>query len=286
MSIELKSENFGEYYYLHDCGNPYERSEQWLGFFNNIAERIVKELEPKSVLDAGCAWGFLVEALRSRGVEAWGVDVSKYAISNVHESIKDYCKVGSIVDPFECKYDLIVNIEVLEHMQTADAVKAIGNFCNASDRVLFSSTPFDYTEATHINVQSPEYWSKEFALQGFYKELDFDGSYITPWTSLFTKQNMSKSQLLTNYERKYWFLQKENVDLRQRSISDQSICARLESKIAATEQELNSLLKKNAELEQSIKFANNEIVEYYSSTSWKITKPFRWLSKKLKGKNA
>ena len=229
MPIELKSENFGEYYYSHDCGIPYERTEHWLNFFDKIAERIIKELEPKSVLDAGCAWGFLVEALRNRGVEAWGIDISEYAISNVHESIKDYCKVGSIVQPFDRKYDLIVNIEVLEHMQQADAAKAIENICLSSDRVLFSSTPFDYAEVTHVNVQAPEYWSKEFALHDFYRDLDFDGSFVTPWTSLFTRQFLSKNQLLTDYERKFWYLQKENVDLRRQIFADQSNNARLET---------------------------------------------------------
>lgn len=228
MPIELNGEHFGEYYYSHDCGIPYRRTEHWLTFFDKIADRIVKQLEPKTVLDAGCAWGFLVEALRKRGVEAWGIDISKYAISNVHESIKDYCTVGSIVNPFDRKYDLIVNIEVLEHMKQADAVKAIENFCNSTDQVLFSSTPFDYTEVTHINVHPPEYWSKEFAYHGFYRDLDFDGSFLTSWASLFTKQNLSKSQLLTQYERRFWSLQKENLDLRHHILADQTTINRLE----------------------------------------------------------
>ena len=44
-------------------------------FFDWIAERITRDINPKTVLDAGCAMGFLVEGLRARGVEAWGVDV-------------------------------------------------------------------------------------------------------------------------------------------------------------------------------------------------------------------
>ncbi|MGN6663805.1 MAG: hypothetical protein ACTHK6_06335, partial [Solirubrobacterales bacterium] len=51
---------YGAYYYRHDCGIPYERNEHWLGFFNGIADRIVRDLRPASFLDAGCAMGFLV----------------------------------------------------------------------------------------------------------------------------------------------------------------------------------------------------------------------------------
>ncbi len=272
MSIELNGKDFGEYYHSHDCGIPYERTEHWLSFFDKIADRIVKELEPKSVLDAGCAWGFLVEALRNRGVQAWGIDISEYAISNVHESIKGYCKVGSITEPFEHKYDLIVNIEVLEHMQQVDAVKAIKNFSNATNRVLFSSTPFDYTEATHINVQPPEYWSKEFALHGFYRDIDFDGSFLTSWTSLFTKQDLSKSQLLTQYERRFWSLQKENVDLRHHILSDQATIDRLESDSERMKLEFRHLKNLLESYQLKLSEWNGLWHALQTSRTWKVLK--------------
>jgi len=72
---------FGSYYYAHDCGTPYERNEHWREFFGEIAETVVRELAPTTVLDAGCAIGLLVEALRERGVDAYGVDVQACAIA-------------------------------------------------------------------------------------------------------------------------------------------------------------------------------------------------------------
>src|SRR5215218_4972349 len=105
------SAEYGRYYYRHDCGIPYERNDHWLQFFGRVADAIVRDLRPTSVLDAGCAMGFLVEALRERGVEAWGIDVSEYAISQVHESVSEYCTVGSLAEPLPRRYDLIVSIE-------------------------------------------------------------------------------------------------------------------------------------------------------------------------------
>ena len=108
---------FDAYYYHHGCGcRPYQRDEVWLNFFDQIASRIIEQFDPKTVLDAGCAWGFLVEAFRKRGVEAYGVDVSEYAIQNVHPEMKSYCWVGSVTESFPQKYGLITCIEVLEHM--------------------------------------------------------------------------------------------------------------------------------------------------------------------------
>jgi SAM-dependent methyltransferase len=207
--------DFNEYYYQHGCGSPYERNEQWLAFFQGIADRIIADVQPKTVLDAGCAKGFLVEGFRNRGVEAWGVDISEYAIQEVVESIKPFCWAGSITDPFPQKYDLIVTIEVVEHMPAEEGQKAIANLCAHSDRIIFSSTPFDYKEVTHYNVQPPEYWAREFARHGFFRDIDFDASFITSWALSYRKSDRPIHQLAYDYERRFWLLWKENTDLRQ-----------------------------------------------------------------------
>src|SRR5215204_1248015 len=149
---------FGRYYFEHDCGEPYERSERWLAYFGRIAERIVNDLQPESVLDAGCAFGMLVEKLRQLGVDAYGVDVSEYAIEHADHSIREYVWCDSLTNPLDRKYDLVVSIEVFEHMPPVDAEQAVENICSATERLLFSSSPFDFAEPTHVNVQPPEDW--------------------------------------------------------------------------------------------------------------------------------
>ena len=74
---------YDAYYYAHGCGTPYRRDAEWLRFFGSVADRIVADIGPASALDVGCAMGFLVEALRRRGVDAFGIDVSEYAIAHV-----------------------------------------------------------------------------------------------------------------------------------------------------------------------------------------------------------
>src|SRR5688500_7735012 len=110
---------FDEYYYANCCGRPYARDDHWLTFFGRIADRIVADIAPRRVLDAGCAMGLLVETLRARGVDAVGLDISSYAIDRVHESVKPFCRQGSIAEPLDGRFDLIVCIEVLEHMPAA-----------------------------------------------------------------------------------------------------------------------------------------------------------------------
>src|SRR5262245_33941202 len=122
------SASFDAFYFKHCCGKPYVRNEEWLGVFDRIAARVAADMAPRRVLDAGCAFGFLVEQLRHRGIEAEGLDLSPYAIDQVHASIKPFCRVGSIAHDLNQHYDLIISIEVLEHMPAAEAEAAIANF--------------------------------------------------------------------------------------------------------------------------------------------------------------
>src|SRR6516225_1448695 len=147
---EYGSEYFDTYGRLGPCTYTRE-NPHWLKFFGHVADEIVRRLRPRLVLDVGCAKGFLVECLRDRGVEAYGLDVSEFAISEVRPDIKPYCWVGSVQDSISKDYNLITCIEVCEHLSEADARDAVREMTAHADSILFSSTPSDFTEPTHVN---------------------------------------------------------------------------------------------------------------------------------------
>jgi hypothetical protein len=238
---------YDAYYFAHNCGRPCRRDEKWLRFFGAIADRIVNDIRPGTVLDVGCALGFLVEALRDRDVVAFGVDISEYAIQNVCCDIKPYCWVGRATDLFPQKYDLIVCIEVLEHLLPLESEQAVENICQHTEDVLFSSTPFDYKEATHFNVRPLEYWGELFARYGFFRDVDFDASFVTPWAVRFRRRMDPLHHIVRGYERRFWLLWKENTDLRSAVLE---MCRQL----AASEQDTatghaeRALVERDAEI--------------------------------------
>jgi len=188
MNISEPGAIFDETYYRTGCGLPYSRNDHWLNFFGDIASHVVRSLAPRRIFDAGCAMGMLVESFWDRGVEACGVDISSYAISQVRPDMRPYCRVGSLVDPIADRYDLVTCIEVTEHMPETEAQAAIGNLARAADRILFSSTPSDFSEPTHINIHPPIYWLTLFAAQGFWPELLFDAGFVAPHAILFSRR--------------------------------------------------------------------------------------------------
>jgi len=227
-------ELYNEMYYKQYCGNlAYERIDHWLKFFGTIAERIHKDLAPKTALDAGCAIGILVEALRQRGIDAQGFDISEYAISQVPPALAPYVKTGSILDSnlYSQRFDLVTCIEVVEHLQPADADLAVENLCRWSDTVLLTSSPVDYGEATHFNVQLPGYWVELFARNGYARVLDYNASYIAPWALLLRREPIIYSVAARRYEDSLWIRTKENIDLRNRVIQlQQTVDAAQESR--------------------------------------------------------
>src|SRR5437870_2310975 len=209
------SEPYDRTYFAEGCGRPYQRDEYWLSWFGRIADRIVREIGPASVLDAGCAMGMLVEALRDRGVEAFGLDVSDFALSQVRDDIKPYCWRGSITDPLPRRYDLILCVEVLEHLQPDDAERAAANLTQHSDDLLFSSTSEDFKEATHVNVREPEYWVEMFARHDFYRDVDYDAAYLAGWAIRLRRRRDPAARQVANYERLITRLRNENRSLRE-----------------------------------------------------------------------
>ena len=232
---------FDAFYFANCCGLPYRRDDHWLGFFGRIAERIAGDIRPRRVLDAGCALGLLVETLRAQGIDAEGIDISSYAIANVHEPIRPFCRQGSIATDFTQQYDLIVSIEVLEHMPAREGEEAIANFCRHTDDVLFSSTPSDHREPSHVNVQPAEYWAEAFARHGFYRDVDFDASFITPWAVRFRRSREPLPRIVRGYERHYAALSIARNDARAFSIDIQRDLARERERVTALEAEAGRL---------------------------------------------
>lgn len=197
------AETYGESYFTayHTGQGPinYDRSANWLIFFATLADEIVRIFRPATVLDAGCALGLLVESLWDRAVRAEGIDISQYAISHVRPDMRPHCRVASLTEPIAGSFDLVTCIEVLEHLTPADAEIAVANMCTVTDTILFSSTPTDFDEPTHINVSPPIAWIGLFAAHGFGPDFLIDGAVLPSHTMVFRRGNPCDVSFQTAY---------------------------------------------------------------------------------------
>lgn len=70
----------------------------------------------ETLLDFGCARGYVVRAFREIGVRAWGCDISEWAIAHADEEAKPY--LSSL--PKHEMYDWIVAKDCLEHIEPSE----------------------------------------------------------------------------------------------------------------------------------------------------------------------
>lgn len=193
---------YGKGYY---DAEDYENRARWEPFFRSVAQHIVEDINPKTVLDVGCSVGYMVQMLRELGVEAWGIDNSVYAIDHASNEIQPYLRVASATQPLPGdlpqKYDLVLSIEVIEHLRPEESRNALALMCSYTDRILFSSTDSDINNPTHVNVQQREYWAEQFAQYGFFRELWYDTGYLSPCSAVYSAKKGDAILLVADYER-------------------------------------------------------------------------------------
>ena len=298
---------YGQHYYDTEIGTDgISYSEQpWRDMFDAKARQIVETIGPKSVLDVGCAYGYLVGALRRLGVEAYGIDASAHAIGSADEEIRPYCAVRSALDPlpehFPKHFDLVVTIEVIEHLYEEDCDAFIHNICSYTDDILFSSTPSDIADVTHFNVQQPEYFAKRFAREGFIRDFTHDAGYISPQAMRFTRmEDLEVSRVVEGYER---FVRQNRAAAEQRELALKSEKEQLKSEKEQLVQDYNrakeriSLLRKQREtLHGELKEEEEKLAAEHQSAQdwhamyqaisnaryWKATKPLRTVTGGMK----
>ncbi len=117
---------YDESYYQSNRNNYRDRLEFRLANLWRAAY-IRLGFHPRSVLDVGGGMGLLVERLRSWGVAAQGLELSRYAIAQAPDGIRRRFVQGSVVDlPYESgAFDLVASVNVMEHLDPAEVSRAV-----------------------------------------------------------------------------------------------------------------------------------------------------------------
>jgi 2-polyprenyl-3-methyl-5-hydroxy-6-metoxy-1,4-benzoquinol methylase len=142
----------------------------------NAAEQVVpliiETLSPKSVLDVGCGIGTWLNIFKKNGVEKIkGIDGSYVDMNLLLQNISNSeFEAIDLSKPFELgeKYDLVVCLEVAEHLHEDSTEQFIISLTKHSNTILFSAAVPNQGGQNHLNEQWAEYWINIFEKNGYF----------------------------------------------------------------------------------------------------------------------
>ena len=261
--VDITAEFYDEDYYnagYDKSGVPYNRGEEvWVDFFARIADNLVTTLRPSAVLDVGCAVGMLVEALRTRGVDARGIDISSWAIEQVPDALKPFCTVSSLTEEIDGHYDLITCIEVMEHVPASLADESIANLCRHAEMVLFSSTPDDFDEPTHLNVEPTTYWAQLFLRHGFVRAFEYDATFLARHAVLFRRMEVGAGALVEGYEQMLWRTNTEDYGRLRDAVAEHDRLSGIHTKLVI---ETDAVVTQHDELQREVASLQQEVTSF------------------------
>jgi SAM-dependent methyltransferase len=149
---------------------------------------------PESILDVGCGSGAWLKAYeeltnsnRYKGIDGDYVDSSSLIISNEHFITKNLEAEFDLQE----RFDLVLSLEVAEHLHEEYATTFVKSLTMHSDIVLFSAAIPGQEGTRHYNEQFPEYWEKIFNSCGYVcKDIIRDKIWDNKNISFWYKQNV------------------------------------------------------------------------------------------------
>lgn len=144
---------------------------------------------PDRLLDLGCAKGYLVEALRDRGVRAaFGVDVSFYAVSHCEPAVRGKLVVTDVMRGLpvrEASCDMVTALDLFEHVR--DPLPLLGEIRRvlvghgvAYLKICHPRHPNATRDPSHVNVRPLGYWRRMFAQAGFDAQRLYETDVVGP----------------------------------------------------------------------------------------------------------
>lgn len=123
-----------------------------------------------SVLDVGCGLGTWLRAFQEHGInDCIGIDGDHVdrAKLQIPESL---FVVQDLANPitFGRKFDLVLCLEVAEHLPEASADLLVEFLVQNGDRIVFGAAIPGQGGQNHLNEQWPLYWQNKFSKYGYY----------------------------------------------------------------------------------------------------------------------
>jgi SAM-dependent methyltransferase len=145
---------------------------------------------PHSVIDVGCGTGTWASVFQRCGIDdVTGVDGAWVPQEQLEIPRERFLRVD-FTKPIRLprRYDLVVSLEVAEHLPIANAAQFVASLVSLGPLILFSAAAPQQGGVGHVNEQRPAYWIELFQATS-YRCVDcvrgrfWDDAAVAPWYS-------------------------------------------------------------------------------------------------------
>lgn len=137
------------------------------------ARRMIPELlnliSPTSVVDVGCGVGTWLRVFEAHGIHDFlGIDGSYVNSASLRVDAKHFAPCDLSKPTILARsFDLVLSMEVAEHLAPERASGFVADLCRLAPVVLFSAAIPGQRGTNHVNEQWQSYWASLFDSQGF-----------------------------------------------------------------------------------------------------------------------
>lgn len=132
-----------------------------------VVPRVIELVQPKTVVDFGCGEGVWLSVFKDLGCAVKGVDGDYVERSRLAIAESEFIGADLRQRHALGKHDLVVSLEVAEHLPGTDADPFVDMLTRHGDVVLFSAAIPGQGGTGHINEQWPDYWVEKFKQKGY-----------------------------------------------------------------------------------------------------------------------
>ena len=273
---------------------------------------------PQAVVDVGCGVGTWLLAAREQGVtEYLGLDgdwvpIEQLAIPPEYYFACDISAGPSLLNSLpKRRFDLVISMEVAEHLPPHKASQFVSFLCELGDLVLFSAAIPGQGGCNHLNEAWPAQWAELFARHKFVCfDLLRSRIWMNPEVDWWYAQNAlifarSESQVLPRLSRvavavdtplplvhpgKLLHLQHELILQMDGALKQISTLKADVTRLGAIEENSGNLAhalnRVSAERDVALRAAREwkeKTLSILASWSWRVTAPLRWIADFFRG---
>ncbi|MBE3094953.1 MAG: class I SAM-dependent methyltransferase [Actinobacteria bacterium] len=160
------------------CYGGYTYDGRWIPIVKRFKEYYNLKQNDK-VLDIGCSKGYLIYDLLNLGMDAYGIDISKYAIDCSPPEIRWRLKEGDAKDLHKYKdkqFDLVISINTIHNLREDDCRKAIREIQRIGKHAFIMVDSYRNEEErqrimewniTALTIKSDSEWKELFKEEGY-----------------------------------------------------------------------------------------------------------------------